>query len=109
MTEEEFAVILVEIRQLRKGITEAVKQIVRQETEINAMRTLLVERKLASPEQIDQASQESECVLERLLHPERAEPADAQPRRPLNGQLSFGSHRHHERRLSFNPRPAPPG
>jgi hypothetical protein len=52
MSEEEFAIILAEIKQLRHGIAEAVKQIVHQEGEIEALQCLIEQKGLATADEL---------------------------------------------------------
>lgn len=58
MSDEEFEVILAELRQLRKAITDSVGQIVYQESEIQALRWLLQHKRIATEEELDTASEE---------------------------------------------------
>jgi len=67
MTDQEFEVILSEVKQMRKAIAGAVQQIVHQESEINALRLLLEERGLASADEIAAASHECRQELNRSL------------------------------------------
>ena len=67
MTEQEFEVILCEFRNVRRAIAEAVQQIVHQESEINALRSLLEERGLASAEELHDASLRSGREMQVLL------------------------------------------
>ena len=58
MSDEEFEVILAELKQLRKAITDSVNEIVHQESEIQALRWLLQHKRIATEEELDTASEE---------------------------------------------------
>ena len=73
MTEQEFEVILHELKHVRRAISEAVQQIVHQETEINALRLLLEERGVASADELADASVRSGRELQVLLGDTTAE------------------------------------
>lgn len=79
MTEQEFEIILSELRHLRKAIAGAVQQIVHQESEINALRHLLEERGLASAEELAAASFQCRQELDGLLAGPLNDGSDAQP------------------------------
>jgi hypothetical protein len=67
MTEQEFEVMLVELRQLRKGVSEAVRQIVEHEGEINALQSVIQLKGLVTGQELDVANAESAWQLSRFL------------------------------------------
>jgi hypothetical protein len=68
MSEEEFAVILHEFRQLRRALSEAVGQITHQEGEIKALQWLIEEKRLATPDELDAACEKGARLIHALLH-----------------------------------------
>jgi hypothetical protein len=81
MTEEEFEIILAEVRQLRRAIAGTVHQIVHQQGEIQALRWVLEHKGLATAEELDVASDEGAWQLRQTLDkPESGDPEDTPSR-----------------------------
>ena len=80
MTDEEFAVILVELKQLRKGITDAIGEIVHQQGEIQALRWILERKGMATADELDEASAEGARQLKQFL--DQSKTADSNVTRP---------------------------
>lgn len=64
MSEEEFAVILTEIKELRRTIAHAVEHIARQESEIVGLQWFMEQKQLASAGELDAASEKGARLLE---------------------------------------------
>jgi hypothetical protein len=80
MTDEEFAVILTELKQLRKGIADAIGEIVHQQGEIQALRWILERKGMATADELDEASAEGARQLNHYL--EQSKTADNNAPRP---------------------------
>ncbi len=59
--------MLAEFRQLRKGVAEAVRQIVKHEGEINALQSVIQYKGLATGQELDAAIVESTQQLRQIL------------------------------------------
>jgi hypothetical protein len=80
MTDEEFAVILTELKQLRKGIADAIGEIVHQQGEIQALRWILERKGMATADELDEASAEGARQLNHFL--DQSKSADGNVPRP---------------------------
>ena len=67
MSDEEFEVILAELRQLRKAIADSVCEIVHQESEIQALHWLLQHKGITTDEELEAASEEGARQVDILL------------------------------------------
>jgi hypothetical protein len=107
MSDEEFEVILAELKQLRQAITDAVCEIVHQESEIQALHWLLQHKGIATAEELDNASEEGARQVDSLLQPETTSldvPRRTLPRRETAAPCHRGEHR----RRPMVPRRNPP-
>jgi hypothetical protein len=80
MTDEEFGVILAELKQLRKGIADAIGEIVHHQGEIQALRWILERKGMATADELDEASAEGARQLNHFLDQSKA--ADTNVTRP---------------------------
>jgi hypothetical protein len=67
MSDEEFEVILSEMKQLRTAITDAVDEIVCQRSEIQALQWLLQRKRIATAQELDAAREEGKRQVDQLL------------------------------------------
>lgn len=98
MSDEEFEVILAELRQIRKAITEAVNEIVHQEGEIQALHWLLQHKGITTVEELDDARKEGTRLVGQFLLQAESGSLNKSPR-ALSGQARSklchrGEHRH---------------
>ncbi len=70
MTEQEFGVIRAELQRLTTGLSRAIEQIVEQEAEINALRSVLERKKVASSHELELARSQAAKELGEILHAE---------------------------------------
>jgi hypothetical protein len=86
MSEEEFAIILAEIKQLRNGIAEAVKQIVHQEGEIEALQCLIEQKGLATADELSVAGDKGARLIHAFLQ-ESDDDSSRTPSHPVQNGL----------------------
>ncbi len=106
MSDEEFEVILAELRQLRKAITDSVAEIVHQESEIQALHWLLQHKRIATEEELETASEEGARQVHILLQSGTAG-LDV-PHRPLLRRETKSHCRRGAHRRRVVPRRVPP-
>ena len=80
MSEEEFAVLLAEFRELRRTISAAVAQIAHHEEELEALHLLLKHKPFATAEEFDAANLEARRTLRAsLFHHDEGEAVGNRP------------------------------
>jgi hypothetical protein len=106
MSDEEFEVILAELRQLRKAIADSVDEIVHQESEIQALHWLLQRKGVATEEELDTASEEGARQVHILL--QSGTPGLDTPQRTLRRRKTKTPCRRSAHRRRVVPRSIPP-
>jgi len=83
MSEEEFAILLAEFKLLQRGLSDAVKQIVHHEGEIEALQELLEAKGLFSSIEIRSATEESARKVDAFVHGPERDGTEVQSRNEL--------------------------
>src|SRR5262245_50003854 len=68
MTEQEFDVIRTELQRITTGLNKAIEQIVEQDAEIDAFRSILERKSLATPHELQLALDRAAKELDEVLH-----------------------------------------
>lgn len=84
MSDEEFELVLSELKQLRTAVTDAVDEIVCQRSEIQALQWLLQRKGIATTREMDAACEEGKRQVDQLLV--KKEIAVANAKRALDQQ-----------------------
>lgn len=100
MSEEEFEVILAELRQLRKAFSESVGEIVHQQTEIRALQWLLQSKGVATALELEDAKVEGARQVNQILAQNFIDDSGTPVRPAREGGNAF-SHRGHRRRRTI--------
>ena len=98
MSDQEFEVILAELRQLRKAISDSVGEIVNQQSEIHALRWLLQSKGIATAQELESAKIEGVRQVNQILSQPSFEDSDAQTRHGRDSREHFSRGGHHRRR-----------
>jgi len=102
MSEQEFAVLLAEFRQLRRAISDAVTQILHQEEEIKALQWFIQQKRLATQEELEVASREGARLVEKCLGESYEELERSLGKMPGDSGLSHVAGRHDSSRKRAN-------
>ena len=98
MSDEEFEVILAELRQLRRAVTDSVAEIVHQQTEIRALHWLLEQKGIATAQELENAKVEGAREVSQILSQSAAEGSDTPMRVARDAKEHFRHRGHHRRR-----------
>lgn len=98
MSDEEFEIILAELRQLRRALTESVAEIVHQQSEIRALHWLLEQKGIATAQELESAKVEGAREVTLILSQNATEGPDTPLHAARDAREHFRHRGHHRRR-----------